>query len=57
MANKPTHTSRSLIDCVYTKKPLMDEFITDVIIENIYFPDHVAAEIVIEKNPDFHAKP
>ena len=58
MANKTTHTSRSFIDCIYTKRPLMEEFITDVIIENIYFPDHVAARIVIGKNPfDFHIKP
>ena len=50
MASKPTHISGSLIDHVYIKKTLMEEFSTNVTVENIYFSDHDALRIVIKKN-------
>ena len=37
MVNKPTHIAVSLIDHVYIKKPLMEEFLTNVTVENFYF--------------------
>ena len=48
--NKPTHISGSLIDDVYIKKTLMEKFFTNESVENIYFSDHDAVRIVIEKN-------
>ena len=50
MVNKPTHISGSLIDHVYITKTLMEEFSTNVTVENIYFSDHDALRIVIKKN-------
>ena len=50
MANKPTHTSGSLIDHVYNKKGLMEEFFSNGTVENIYFSDHDVVRIIIEKN-------
>ena len=50
MLNKPTSISGSLIDDVYIKKSLMEEFFTNATVENIYFPDYVAVRIIIEKN-------
>ena len=35
MVNKPTHISGSLTDHVYIKKALMEEFFTNVTVENI----------------------
>ena len=53
--NKPTHMSGSLIDHVYIKEALMEEFFTNPSVENVYFSDHDALRIVIEKNSvDFH---
>ena len=55
MVNIPTHISGSLIDQVYIKKALMDEFFSSLIVESIYFSDHDAIRIVIEKSSvDFH---
>ena len=55
MVNKPTHVSGSLIDHVYIKKALTEEFFTDVTAEKIYFSDHDAVKIAIHKNHvDFH---
>ena len=52
------HISRILIDHVYIKRALMKEFITNVTVENLYFSDHDAVRIVIEKNVvDFHINP
>ena len=52
--NKPTHISGSLIEHVYLKKDLMEEFFTNAT-ENIYFSDHDAVRIKIHKNYfDFH---
>ena len=46
----------TLIYHVYVKKTLMEEIVSDATIENIYFPDHDAVAIVIEKTTaDFHA--
>ena len=56
--NKPTHISGSLIDHVYIKKSLMEELFANAIVENIYFSDHDAIRIVIEKNNvDFQTIP
>ena len=58
MANKLTHISGSLIDHICIKKALMEEFFTNVTVENIYFSDHDAVRIIIEKNSvDFHINP
>ena len=55
MVNKPTHISGCFIDHVHIKKVLMAEFFTNLTIENIYFSDHDAARITIEKNySDFY---
>ena len=35
MVNKPTHISGSLVDHIYIKKDLMEEFFTNVTAENI----------------------
>ena len=51
MVNKPTHISGSLIEHVNNKKTLMKEFSINVTVESIYFLDHDALRIVIEKNP------
>ena len=52
--NKPTHISGSLIEHVYLKKDLMEEFFTNAT-ENIYFSDHDAVRTKIHKNYfDFH---
>ena len=50
MVNKPTHTSGSLIDHVYIKKSLMEELFFNATVQNIYFSDHDAVRIIIEKN-------
>lgn len=47
--NKSTHISGSLTDHVYIKKTWMYEFSINVTVENIYFSDHDALRIVIEK--------
>ena len=58
MVNKPTQISVSLIDHTYINKALMEEFSTNVTVEKIYFSDHDAARIGIEKNyVDFHIDP
>ena len=58
MVNKPTHISGSLINHVYIKKAFMAEFFTNVTVENIYFSDHDAVRITIEKKyVDFHINP
>ena len=49
MANKPTHISGSLIDHVYINKALMEEYFTNVTVENIYFLDHDAVRIQFTK--------
>lgn len=52
----PIHTPKLLIDYVYFKKTLFEEFSIDVTIdENIYIPDYGDVRIAIEKNTvDFH---
>ena len=58
MVNKPTHMSGTLIDHVCIKKAFMEEFFTNVTVENIYFSDNDAVRIAIEKNYiDFHINP
>ena len=50
MVNKPTQTSGSLIDHVYIKQALMEEFFTNTTVENIYFSDHDAVRIAIHNS-------
>ena len=50
MINKLTHKSGSLIDHICIKKNLMEEFETNGTVENIYFLDHDAVRVIIEKN-------
>ena len=50
IVNKPPHVSGSLKDHVYIEKTLLEEFSANATIENIYFSDHDATRIVIEKN-------
>ena len=58
IVNKLTHISGSLIDYVYIKKTLMGEYSANATVENIYFSDHDAMTIVIEKtNADFQTVP
>ena len=58
IVNTPTHLSGSLIDHVYIKKALMEEFSANATVENVYFSDHVSIRIVIEKNNvDFQTIP
>ena len=49
MVNKPTHISRSLIDHVYIKRALMEEFFNNITVENIYFSDHNTVRFTIQK--------
>ena len=47
-----------MIDHVYFNKALMDKFITNITVENIYFSDQEAVRIIIEKNSlDYHINP
>ena len=56
--NKVTHISGSLIDHVYVKKTFKQKFSINLTVENIYFSDHDAVRIAIDKNAvDFHAIP
>ena len=58
IVNKPTNISGSLIDHVYIKKALMEEFFVNVTVEKNFFSDHDAVRTVIEKNfIDFHINP
>ena len=55
MVNKPTYTSGSLIDQVYIKTTLTEEFFTNLLVENIYFSDYDVVGIEIQKDyVDFH---
>ena len=44
---EPTHISGSLIDHVYVKKSLLEEFNVIVKVQNVFFLDHDAVRIVI----------
>ena len=58
MVNIPTHICGSLINHVYIKKTLIEEFSANATVENIYFSDYDAIRIVIEKNNvDFQTIP
>ena len=58
IVNKAAHISGPLIDHVYVKKTLMEEFLINLTVENIYFSDHDTVRIVIDKNAvDFHTIP
>ena len=45
-ANEPTHIFESQIDHAYKKSALLEEFHTNVIVQNTYFSDHGAVRIV-----------
>ena len=49
MVNKPTNIYGSLIGHAYIKKAFMEEFFTNITVENIYFSDHDTVRITIEK--------
>ena len=51
MVNKPTQISGSLMNHLYIKKCLIEEFFTNETVENIYFSDDEAVRTIIEKNP------
>ena len=56
--DNPTHISRFSMDHIYIKKRFIEEFFSSATVENIYFLDHAAAIIMIEKNAvDFHIIP
>ena len=51
MVNKPTQISGSLMNHLYIKKCLIEEFFTNETVENIYFSDDDdAVRMIIEKN-------
>ena len=50
MVNKPTQISGSLMNHLYIKKCLIEEFFTNETVENIYFSDDEAVRTIIEKN-------
>ena len=52
MVNKATHISGSLMDHLYIKKCLIEEFFTNATVENVYFSDDDAVRMIIEKNGD-----
>ena len=55
IVNKPKHIYGSLIGHAHIKKTLMEEFSIHITVENVYFSDHDALRIVIEKiASDFH---
>ena len=55
IVNEPKHIYGSLIGHVHIKKTLMEEFSIHITVENVYFSDHDALRIVIEKTAfDFH---
>ena len=58
MVDKPTDISGFLIHYVYIKNASMEEILTNVTVENIYFSHHDAVRISIETNyVDFHINP
>ena len=48
--HKPMHISGSLVDHIYVMKTLMEEFSTNLTVENIYFLDIDVVKIAIEKD-------
>ena len=58
MFKKPAQISGSFIDHFYIKRVLMEKFFTMVTVKKIYFWDHDAVRIAIEKNSvDIHITP
>ena len=58
MVNKPKFLSGSLVDHVYIKNSLIKEYFINANVGNIYFSDHDAVRIIIEKNAfDFYTIP
>ena len=50
MVNKLTDISGSLIDHAYITKSLIEEFVINATVENIYFSDHDTVRIIIRKS-------
>lgn len=48
--HKPMHISGSLVDHIHVMKTLMEEFSTNLTVENIYFLDIDVVKIAIEKD-------
>ena len=58
MVKKPAQISGSFIDHFCIKRVLMEKFFTMVTVKKIYFWDHDAVRIAIEKNSvDIHITP
>ena len=58
MVNKSTHIFDSLIDHVYIKKSLIEEFLPNSTVESISFSNQDAVRIIVEKNGvDFRTIP
>ena len=58
MVNKSAHISGSSIDFVYIKKALMEEFLPNITVKNIYFSGYYAVRISIQKDyVDFNINP
>ena len=49
IVNKPIHISGSLIDHIYITISSMEEFFINATAENIYFSDHDAVRVKMEK--------
>ena len=50
LVREATHISGSLIDHVYVRKNLLEEFNVNVKVQNVYFSDHDAVRIMITKD-------
>ena len=58
MVNNPKFLSGFFVDQVYINNSLMKECFTNATVGNIYFSDHNAVRIIIEKNAfDFYTIP
>jgi len=53
IVNEPTHLSGSLIDHVYVKKTLLEEYSFKSSVTNIYFSDHDAVRFQIQSKTLF----
>lgn len=54
VVNKPTHISGSLIDHIYVRNNLFNIFDIQVLVKNVYFSDHEAIKLRLQKKiPEF----
>ena len=49
VVDSPTHISGSLIDHVYVLKSLLNDVNVNCVVKNIYFSDHDAVKISLER--------